>query len=133
VFCSTACRDAQQDINRSAEKAKRRSRSRQGRYESVNPIKVFERDGWCCRICCIETPRQLRGKHLHNSPELDHRVPLSKGGDHTYANCQCLCRDCNLLKADILLPSDGDQLASLLIAIDNRRGDLLTLGRLPED
>jgi len=34
------------------------------------------------------------------SPELDHRRPLSKGGAHTYANCQTACRKCNGLKSN---------------------------------
>ena len=34
------------------------------------------------------------------SPELDHIIPLSKGGAHTPENTQCVCRQCNSEKAD---------------------------------
>lgn len=36
----------------------------------------------------------------HDKAVLDHIVPISKGGPHTYSNTQCLCRDCNLKKSD---------------------------------
>ena len=36
------------------------------------------------------------------SPELDHIHPVSKGGAHSYANTQCLCRQCNAGKSDSL-------------------------------
>jgi 5-methylcytosine-specific restriction endonuclease McrA len=29
------------------------------------------------------------------APTLDHIVPLSKGGSHTYDNLQCACFRCN--------------------------------------
>lgn len=64
-------------------------------YEPVNVFKVFERDQWRCQLCGISTPRELRGKHKPASPELDHIIPISKGGPHTYVNTQCLCRRCN--------------------------------------
>lgn len=64
-------------------------------YEPVNVISVFDRDGWKCQICGCKTPRTAKGKNRPNSPELDHRVPISKGGGHTYDNVQCSCRRCN--------------------------------------
>lgn len=61
--------------------------------EPVNPIKVFERDKWRCQICNKKV--QIKTAWKCNSAELDHIVPLSKGGVHTYSNVQCLCRQCN--------------------------------------
>lgn len=69
-------------------------------YEYVNPFKVFERDGWRCQICGKPTPRSRRGTLHPNAPELDHIVPISKGGPHAYANTQCACRACNIEKGD---------------------------------
>lgn len=63
--------------------------------QAVRKDKVFERDGWRCRLCGVETPRLLVGSCEINAPELDHIVPVSRGGAHTYANTQCLCRSCN--------------------------------------
>lgn len=82
------------------QKAKRRARERQLPCESVDPIAVFERDGWRCQMCGTETPASLRGRIADDAPELDHVVPLARGGPHTYANVQCACRKCNGLKGD---------------------------------
>lgn len=66
--------------------------------EVVVPQQVFARDGWKCQLCGVDTPRRLRGSYEPNAPELDHIVPLSKGGGHTWANVQCACRACNSAK-----------------------------------
>jgi rubrerythrin len=63
--------------------------------EAVNPYVVFHKAGWKCQICGVDTPRRLRGTYEPNAPELDHIVPLAKGGGHTWANVQCSCRRCN--------------------------------------
>lgn len=69
-------------------------------YEPVNRIKVFDRDGWRCQICGKNTPIMRMGSMATNAPELDHRVPISKGGGHLYSNTQCLCRSCNGIKSN---------------------------------
>lgn len=63
--------------------------------EKIDPIAVFERDKWICRLCGIGTPRRLRGTYQPNAPELDHIIPLALGGGHTWGNVQCACRACN--------------------------------------
>lgn len=77
---------------------RKRARKYGGRYVRFKLADVLARDGWSCRACGIPTPMELRGAHVHNSPELDHVIPLSRGGDHAPGNAQCLCRSCNLLK-----------------------------------
>lgn len=66
--------------------------------ERIDPIKVFERDGWRCKLCLCATPQSLRGSHAQQAPEMDHIIPLCKGGHHSWSNVQCLCRKCNGLK-----------------------------------
>lgn len=68
--------------------------------EKVDPYKVFSRDRWTCQLCGTKTPRKLRGTYDDNAPELDHILPISKGGLHTYLNTQCACRKCNAAKGD---------------------------------
>ena len=63
--------------------------------ETVDPLGVFERDGWRCQLCGARTPKERRGTYHDRAPELDHILPLSKGGEHSYANTQCACRRCN--------------------------------------
>jgi 5-methylcytosine-specific restriction endonuclease McrA len=67
--------------------------------------KVFDRDEWKCRACGIDTPYRLRGTYEPDAPELDHIIPLARGGWHAPDNCQCLCRKCNANKG-ALLPSE---------------------------
>lgn len=85
---------------RKSAKAARRAKERGATAENVLPELVFERDGWRCRMCGINTPQGLRGTYEHNAPELDHILPLARGGHHTLENVQCLCRSCNLFKSD---------------------------------
>jgi 5-methylcytosine-specific restriction endonuclease McrA len=68
----------------------------------VNPIKVFERDGWRCGVCGKKTPKRWRGTTKDNAPELDHRISMGIGGGHTYENCQCACRKCNREKGHLI-------------------------------
>ena len=68
--------------------------------DKFNPFKVFDRDGWKCQICGIKTPKFLRGTYKPNAPELDHIVPISKGGQHTMTNAQTSCRSCNATKSN---------------------------------
>lgn len=66
--------------------------------EKVDPVKVFERDAWRCGICHQKTIRSKRGTTHPRAPELDHIVALANGGEHTYRNTQCACRQCNAAK-----------------------------------
>lgn len=89
------CFPCKEKRNRRIAKGRRKARMRGVLYESVDPFVVFGRDGWRCQLCGCATPRRLRGRHMPASPELDHIVPISCGGAHTYANTQCACRQCN--------------------------------------
>ena len=105
VYCSDQCRERGRAlsrtighrVNRLKYGTTHRKRARQAgvAYEPVNKIKVFDRDGWRCQICGKNTPRLRMGGMTTNAPELDHRIPLSKGGGHLYVNVQCACRKCN--------------------------------------
>jgi len=95
-YCSQRC--CARSARRTA-KAMRRAREASSRVERVVAKKVFDRDGWRCRLCGVKTPRNLKGTTKPNAPELDHIVPLSAGGEHSYRNTQCLCRLCNHSKA----------------------------------
>jgi hypothetical protein len=75
------------------------------KYQYINPLKVFARDGWLCQMCGKKTPMNRRGSLMSNAPELDHRIPISKGGPHVYSNLQCLCRACNARKSNKYIPS----------------------------
>lgn len=97
-FC---CVDHARKSQRRVAKGKRRSNSESGWNRRIDPIDVFKRDGWKCQSCGCDTPRELRGQMVDDAPEMDHIVPLSKGGEHSMDNVQCLCRVCNVFKADM--------------------------------
>jgi 5-methylcytosine-specific restriction endonuclease McrA len=99
-FCSAKCKSQQERRQNRAHRIKRKAAARAVTVESVDPIKVFERDRWRCRLCGVKTPKAQRGTYASTAPELDHIIPLSKGGEHSYRNTQCACRRCNGAKAD---------------------------------
>ena len=76
---------------------------RKTKIESFDPFEIFDRDGWHCRMCGCHTPSSKRGSCNDDAPELDHVMPLSKGGDHTRDNTMLLCRRCNQEKGDRVL------------------------------
>lgn len=96
------CKECNQRTSKRIAKSKRRAKERSLLADQVDPYTVFRKHKWHCACCGKYTPISARGKQLHNSPELDHIIPLSKGGQHTYANTQLLCRQCNLNKSDSL-------------------------------
>lgn len=64
--------------------------------ESVR-VAVFERDAWVCQLCGDPTDRNA----TPNSdwfPSLDHIVPASKGGPHTFENLRVAHRWCNSVR-----------------------------------
>ena len=69
-----------------------------GPVEVFEPGFIFERDGWHCKRCGIQTPREAQSLELANSPTVDHIVSIRAGGCHTVGNCQCLCHRCNTTK-----------------------------------
>lgn len=81
--------------------ALRRARKLAVPYEVVDPLYVFDRDGWCCGIC-TESVDQLLEYPDPWSASLDHVVPLARGGHHTYDNVQCAHLQCNQKKRDSL-------------------------------
>jgi 5-methylcytosine-specific restriction endonuclease McrA len=97
-----ACR--QSASYKAAKKAyKTRRRIREDRvFDLIDPARVFARHGWLCQICGISCPEDLKGTTRHNAPELDHIVPLSRGGTHTHDNVQLACRSCNGFKSNKL-------------------------------
>lgn len=95
-MCSLKCRDISASRTRRAGKASRKAMERGAqRGQSIDPIKVFERDAWRCGICGGKTDKTRRGTYHHKAPELDHIVALANGGTHTWENVQCACRSCN--------------------------------------
>ncbi len=71
---------------------KRRAIKKRVFVEAVDPVVVFERDKGKCGICMKPVERG-------SNWEIDHIMPISKGGAHCYANVQLAHRTCNRAKA----------------------------------
>lgn len=79
--------------------ARRRARQyHNGKYEVIDRRRVYIRDGGICWICEIE---------VQDKWEIDHKIPLSKGGTHTYDNVGVAHRSCNARKATKILDPEG--------------------------
>lgn len=111
VFCSLKCRamtgsraghlarwGTSEPMSKQARErmksARRRAKMRGCSVEKVEPLVVFERDGWRCHICRKSVDRRLSGRD-RMGPTLDHLIPLSAGGEHSYANTALAHRSCN--------------------------------------
>lgn len=99
-YCSDACRDGVAAARKRIARAKRKAVLAEATVELVDPYVVFTRDGWRCQLCGVKTLRSKRGSYDDDAPELDHIIPLARGGEHSYLNTQCSCRKCNCLKSD---------------------------------
>jgi 5-methylcytosine-specific restriction endonuclease McrA len=80
---------------------------------------VLRRDGRRCAYC---------GKRADT---IDHVVPRSRGGAHTWDNCVAACRTCNSKKADRLIEELGWTLAVPPRAPDRAAGGILVLAVEP--
>lgn len=85
-------------LDRYAEYARtRKARKLQSQIEKIDAASVFDLDGYRCQLCGRKTrPDYNRDHPLF--PNLDHIIPLARGGGHVWKNLQCLCRECNFHK-----------------------------------
>lgn len=79
--------------------ARRRAALRMLPAERIDPQRVYERDGWICGLCSVAVDPALAYPDPY-SASLDHIMPLSRGGHHTYANVQLAHLWCNVAKCD---------------------------------
>lgn len=67
-------------------------RVERGKVTNKIRFAIYKRDGYRCRICGASGNfEQL---------EIDHIIPIAKGGKTTYNNLQTLCHRCNVQKGD---------------------------------
>lgn len=116
ICCSDDCRLDSLRQYKKAAKAYRKALLRSNTAEGylVRPRSVYIRDGWICGICNNPVDRNLYHPHPM-SVSLDHIIPVSKGGGHTYDNLQCSHLICNIRKSNktegITWVNVGQQLA----------------------
>lgn len=88
LYCD---RDCAQRAGKRAGKHRRRTVERVGDFITIHEL--GERDGWSCHLC--PDPVVLRSGGLAMSPSIDHLVPISRGGEHTWANVKLAHKICN--------------------------------------
>lgn len=91
-----ARRLARPDVTREKNQ-KRRARLLNAFVENVDLRLVWDRDEGMCKICELPVDPDLKWPHKM-SKTLDHIVPLSKNGEHSYANVQLAHAVCNSRK-----------------------------------
>lgn len=91
-YCSLRCQ-------RRAAKDRWRALQRDAYVAPVNRRAIFERDGWCCRLCGEAVVRDAEVPHPR-APVIDHVVPLARLGTHEPANVQTAHYLCNSIKSD---------------------------------
>lgn len=91
-FCSQRC----------AKKTRRRKRRHHQTLPGAENIGIFvlgDRDGWICHLCGKKVPRRkYRGSAM--CPTIDHLVPVSAGGSHTWDNVALAHNKCNYERSD---------------------------------
>jgi len=101
-FCSDKCKEVVakkvRRVSGYKAKIKRRKKTKNIYITAIDPIDILMRDRYICQECGKKTKRTLRGESHDDAPEVDHILPISQGGEHTYYNLQCLCRQCNANK-----------------------------------
>jgi 5-methylcytosine-specific restriction endonuclease McrA len=105
-YCSKRCQEKNHRLKRTLYLNNwGRNREQQERAATVGkfgPIDVFERDGWNCWLCGHPTDRtQVHPQPM--APTVDHVIPISKGGEHSMANCRCAHSTCNVKKNNKLM------------------------------
>lgn len=88
LYCDRACA---QRAGKRAGKHRRRTAERAGDFITIKAL--GERDAWTCHLCGDAVT--LRAGGLAMSPSIDHLVPVSRGGAHTWENVKLAHKVCN--------------------------------------
>ncbi len=103
-FCSGVC---SAKAHSTTHEHTRRMRMQEGAVDNdITVLGLFLRDGGVCSLCggrCDSEDYEMKdGVFIagNNYPSIDHIIPLSKGGEHSWDNVQLAHRICNTKKRD---------------------------------
>lgn len=71
------------------------------KYEPISRTIVYRKHNYICTSCGVKCLHPNKENYNQsNAATLDHIIPKSKGGSHTYDNVTLLCRSCNTIKGN---------------------------------
>lgn len=77
--------------------------------DDIDPVALFERDNWLCHLC--EEPIQPHRRCPDPlAATIDHVVPLSLGGRHTWDNVKAAHAFCNFRKSNKVVLDTHDMI-----------------------
>lgn len=95
VYCSVKC-GKKAHKHRSSERMILARKN--GQFDAdIDIYKLIERDGGRCYLCGDDVLFLYNFNHP-KYPTIEHVVPISKGGTHSWDNVMVACRDCNTRK-----------------------------------
>lgn len=103
-YCSDKC--GQKANDRRKDLARRMRTQSQLVDKDISLDALYKRDKGVCYICgqhCDWNDYYYKGTVFiagNHYPSIDHVIPLSKGGEHSWNNVKLACRICNSLKKD---------------------------------
>lgn len=107
-YCSQKCN--QKALDRKKDYKRRSRMKNNGNYDyTISLTKLIKRDNNICYLCgkeCNLNDYTYNGNTFiagNYYPSIEHIVPLSKGGTHTWNNIKLAHRICNTLKKDNLI------------------------------
>jgi 5-methylcytosine-specific restriction endonuclease McrA len=62
----------------------------------INWTSLGERDGWMCHLCGKSVKRLAGTAYVPQGATVDHLIPISAGGSHTWDNVSLAHRSCNI-------------------------------------
>ena len=100
-YCSEECSNRYE--NRRKETARRKRIAKNGKVHwDISIERLMKRDKSICYLCKGQVDKRI-DPNADNYPSIEHVIPISKGGTHTWDNVQLAHRKCNYLKSDKLL------------------------------
>lgn len=109
IFCSNKCN--QKYHYRIREVSRREKIIKNGSVDwSISVERLYKRDKGKCYLCkehCDMNDYYINDNNVlicgNNYPSIDHVIPISKGGTHSWDNVRLAHRHCNAIKRDTLL------------------------------
>lgn len=101
LYCSQAC------CGKHAKQKRKMAKLCNGPWDVISIDTLAEKHNWLCCECGCKC-KKSQGLNNPSEATIDHIIPVSIGGTHTWENVQLLCRNCNTIKSDSI--KEGTQL-----------------------